>query len=76
MLDPEFVDEITFIATEREEVVDSSFWDTPENAEAYSQTVYPEVLKALGNVVEGIPTVRTFNSVTATFNRTFAGTLS
>ena len=64
------------IAPERAEAIANSFWDTQEDAEAYSRTAYPEVLTVLANAIEGIPTVRTFNFVSSTCNRTFAGKLS
>ena len=62
-----FRDEITFIAPERSEAIANSFWDTKEDAEAYNHAAYPEVLKALSTVVEGTPTVKTFDLVNATF---------
>ena len=71
-----FRDETIFIAPDRAEAVANSFWHTPEDAEAYSRTGYPEVLRALANTIEGIPTVKTFNFVTSTCNRTVAGKLS
>ena len=71
-----FRDETICIAAERREAIANSFWDTKEDAEAYSRTGYPEVLRVLANAIEGIPTVRTFNFVSSTCNRTFAGKLS
>jgi heme-degrading monooxygenase HmoA len=70
-----FRDETIFIAPEREEAIANSFWDTQEDAEAYSRTGYPEVLRVLANAIEGIPTVRTFNFASTTCNRTFTGKL-
>src|SRR5258708_30567596 len=55
-----FQDEITFVVTGGREVVGISLWDRKENAEAYSRDGYPRVLKALQNVVEGTPQVRTY----------------
>jgi prophage antirepressor-like protein len=52
-----FRDEITFISTDGMEAIANSFWDTKEDAEAYDQAEYPQVLKALSNVVEGTPRV-------------------
>jgi hypothetical protein len=43
-------------------------WDQKENAEAYSRDGYPAVLKALGNVVEGTPQVRTYEVANSTFH--------
>jgi len=71
-----FRDETIFIAGDRTEAIANSFWDTAEDAEAYSQTGYPEVLRTLANTIEGIPTVRTFNFVISTRHRTFTGKLS
>ena len=71
-----FRDETIFIAPERAEAIANSFWDTPEDAEAYNRTGYPEVLKVLAKAIEGIPTVRTFNFVSSTCDRTIAGKLS
>ena len=71
-----FRDETIFIAGDRAEAIANSFWDTAEDAEAYSQTGYPEVLRTLANTIEGIPTVRTFSLVTSTCDRTFTGKLS
>jgi len=64
-----FRGETTFIAPERSEAVANSFWDTKEDAEAYSRAVYPEVLKTLSNVLEGTPTIKTFELANSTFHR-------
>jgi heme-degrading monooxygenase HmoA len=64
-----FRDEITFVAQERGKAVAISFWDTKENAEAYTRTVYPEVLKTLSKVVDGTPKVETFEVVNSTFHK-------
>lgn len=71
-----FRDETTLIATERAEAVTNSFWDTAADAEAYSRTGYPQVLTALASVIEGTPTVKTFDLASATFHGGVAGTLS
>lgn len=54
-----FRDEITFISVDDSEAIANSFWETKEDAEAYDQSGYPQVLKALSNVVEGNPRVGT-----------------
>jgi heme-degrading monooxygenase HmoA len=64
-----FRDEITFIAPERSEAVGNSFWDTKEDAQAYNSTSYPEILKALSKVVEGTPTVETFEVANSTLHK-------
>ena len=71
-----FRDETIFVASDRAEAIANSFWDTPEDAEAYNQTAYAEVLRVLENTIEGIPLVRTFDSVTSTCDRTIAGKLA
>jgi hypothetical protein len=54
-----FRDEITFISTDNSEAVANSFWDTKEDAAAYDDAGYPQVLMALSEVVEGTPRVGT-----------------
>ena len=63
-----FRDESTFIAPERSKAITNSFWDTKEDAEAYGRTGYLQVLKALSAVIEGTPTVETFEMATSTFH--------
>ena len=65
-----FRDETTFIAPERSEAIANSFWDSKEDAEAYSRVGYPEVLKTLSNVLDGTPTIKTFEFANSTFHRT------
>ena len=67
-----FRDETTFIAPERSEAVANSFWETKEDAEAYNLTGYPEVLKTLSKVIDGAPTVKTFEFANSTFHKTTA----
>ena len=64
-----FRDEITFIAPERSEAVGNSFWDTKADAQAYNSTGYPELLKTLATVVEGTPTVETFEVSNSTCHK-------
>ena len=64
-----FRDETTLIAPERSEAVVNSFWDTKADAEAYGQTAYAEVLKALSNVIDGTPTVKTFEFANSTVHQ-------
>jgi|SRR5437870_1361325 len=64
-----FQDEITFVVPGGREAVATSLWDQKENAEAYSRDGYPGVLKALGNVVEGTPQVRTYEVANSTFHK-------
>ena len=64
-----FRDRSTSIALARSEAVDSSFWDTKEDAETYGRTVYPQVLTALSNVLAGRPKVKTFEVSNSAFPR-------
>ena len=61
-----FREETTFIAPERSEAIANSFWDTKADAEAYDHTAYTEVLKTLSNVIDGTPTVKTFEFASST----------
>ncbi len=64
-----FHDELTFVAPGGAEAVGISLWDQKENAEAYGRDAYPGLLKALGNVVEGTPQVRTYEVSNSTFHK-------
>ena len=55
-----FQDEISFVSPQRNEAIAISVWDRQESAEAYNRDKYPEILKALAGVVEGTPSVETF----------------
>ena len=70
-----FRDETTFIAPERSEAVANSFWDTKDDAEAYNRSAYPEVLKTLANVIDGTPSVKTFEFANSTFHKSAAAKL-
>ena len=70
-----FRDETTLIAPERSEAIANSFWDTREDADAYNRIGYPEVLKTLSNVIEGTPTVKTFEFANSTFHQAAASKL-
>jgi hypothetical protein len=64
-----FRDETTFISPEGSEAIANSFWDTREDAEAYNRAGYPEVLKTLSSVLDGTPTVKTFEFANSTFHK-------
>ena len=70
-----FRDETTFIAPERAEAIVNSFWDTKADADAYSQTAYPEVLKTLSSVIDGTPTVKNFEFASSTLRPVTASKL-
>jgi heme-degrading monooxygenase HmoA len=65
---PGFKDEITFLATDRDEAVAISLWDRQESAEAYSRETYPAVLQKLQGLVEGTPRVQSFEVANSTFH--------
>ena len=64
-----FQDEITFVAPSGLEAVGISLWDEYENAKAYNRGIYPKVLKALANVVEGTPRIQTYEVSNFTFHK-------
>ena len=66
---PGFKDEITFLATDRDEAVAISLWDRRESAEAYSRETYPTVLQKLQEVVDGTPKVESFEVANSTFHK-------
>ena len=70
-----FRDETTFIAPERLEAIANSFWDTKADAEAYDRTAYAEVLKSLSNVIDGTPSVKTFEFANSTLQQVAASKL-
>src|ERR1700716_156672 len=64
-----FQDELTFVVPGGGEAVAISLWDKKKNATSFGSNSYPEVLKALGSVVEGTPQVRTFEVCNSTFHK-------
>jgi hypothetical protein len=64
-----FRDEITFISADDSEAIANSFWETKADADAYGMAGYPQVLKALSNVVEGTPRVGTAVVSNSTFHK-------
>ena len=64
-----FREETTLVSPERSKAIATSFWSTKEDAEIYGRTAYPEVLKTLTTVVDGTPTVETFELATSTAHK-------
>ena len=64
-----FRDALTFVVPAGGEAVAISLWDEKEHADAYGRNAYPDVLKALGPVVDGTPQVRTFEVCSSTFHK-------
>jgi heme-degrading monooxygenase HmoA len=67
-----FRDELALIDPNGSEVLAISLWDQKENADAYGRETYPEVLKGLGKVVQGIPEVHTHEVSSSTFHKVSA----
>jgi len=61
-----FRDEITFIAPGGMEAVGISFWDSREQADAYNNASYGEVLKELNRLVEGTPQIKAYDVANST----------
>ena len=64
-----FKDEITFVASDRDEAVAISLWDKKESADAYSRETYPAILQKLERVVEGTPQVMSYEVANSTFHK-------
>src|SRR5437660_7211692 len=63
-----FQDEITFAMPGGTEVTAISLWDTKENADAYNNAGYPEVLKSLERFLDGSPTLRVSAVISSTLH--------
>ena len=59
----------SFVTPVLSEAVVNSYWDTEEYAGAYDRVVYREGLKALADVVEGVPQVEAFHISSSTFHK-------
>ena len=66
---PGFQDEIAFVVPGGTEAVSISVWNQKADAEAYAGSTYPQVLKAVANVVEGTPQVDTYEVSNSTFHK-------
>ena len=64
-----FQDEVAFVVPNGTEAIAISFWQTKENADAYSRSAYPEVLKTLNKVVEGSPQLQTYEVCSSTIHK-------
>jgi hypothetical protein len=64
-----FKDAFTLCVPGGRDAVAISLWDQKEGAESYNSHGYPEVLKALRNVVEGTPEVHTYEVANSTFHK-------
>ena len=66
---PGFQDELTLVVHGGRDAVAISLWDNKENAEAYNKSAYPEMLKILAKVTDGLPQVRLFDVTSSTFHK-------
>jgi hypothetical protein len=66
---PGFQEEVAFIGSNGNEAYAISFWESKEKAEQYGRAAYPEVLKTLGNVVQGTPQVLSYEVCSSTIPR-------
>ena len=64
-----FHDEITFVNHKGTEAFAISLWDQAESAEVYSLSIYPAVVKILSGLIEGTPSVETFDVINSTFHK-------
>ena len=64
-----FKDEISFVAPDGAAAVAISLWDRKEDAESYRRDTYPQVLKSLEKVMNGTPTVATYEVSNSTFHK-------
>ena len=62
-----FREEISFVSPARSQAEIISLWDTKADEELYSRNGYPALLKVLSKVMEGTPTVETFELSSSTF---------
>ena len=67
-----FKEAITLSNAGSPEVVSISLWEHKSNADDYNTRTYPEVLKTLGNVIDGTPRIQTFETVVSTFHNVHA----
>jgi hypothetical protein len=65
--------EITFVVPNGTEALGISLWDDKKNAEAYFRTTYPQVLRLLSRVVEGIPEVKNYKVAKSTLHNPHKG---
>ena len=64
-----FEDCLTFAGPSGTEMIGISLWDRKESAETYNAKTYPEVLKALTNILEVPPQVKTYEVINSTFHK-------
>ncbi len=58
-----FQEEVTLVSPKGVHAI--SLWDNRKNAETYQTETYPQVLAKLNTVIEGTPTVETYETATS-----------
>ena len=58
-----FQEEVTLVDPKGVHAI--SLWDNRKNADAYQTTTYPQVLAKLTTVIEGTPTVETYETASS-----------
>jgi len=61
-----FKEEITLCNPNGVDGVLISLWESKSDADNYNTSVYPQVMKTLEKVIDGTPSVHTFETVTST----------
>jgi len=64
-----FQDEITFVNHLGTEAFAISLWDQAESAEVYSRSIYPVIVKILSGILDGTPSVDSFDVINSTFHK-------
>ncbi len=64
-----FQDELTFFAPSQDAATSISLWDKASDAESYSQKTFPVILKLLAGLLEGTPTVDTYEVLNSTYHK-------
>jgi len=64
-----FQDELSFFAPSEDAVTSITLWDEAASAEAYSKGTYTEILGKLAALIEGTPTVDTYEVINSTFHK-------
>ncbi len=58
-----FLEEVTLLNTKGAHAI--SLWDNRQSADAYQTATYPQILAKLTTVIEGTPTVETYENATS-----------
>jgi hypothetical protein len=64
-----FKDEIALCNPDSPDAIAISLWENKVDAETYNTNVYPNVVKILERMIDGKPTVKTFEVVTSTLHK-------